>query len=176
MARPWSLVEREKPAISLGGQDEPDFSYTYGVTDGEGDPLYGTALTASGPAGFKHKPSADDNSVTVLVKSGGCGDYFDGLIISSIKHHLLNYAFLTTPRNVLTHRGALLDRTAEGILQGIVTANHGEQHLARITTFIVPGIGRNLFSDKSATKKGVIAIFNFDNLRLELSGITSRRR
>ena len=105
MARPWSLVEREKPAISLGGQDEPDFSYTYGVTDGEGDPLYGTALTASGPAGFKHKPSADDNSVTVLVKSGGCGDYFDGLIISSIKHHLLNYAFLTTPRNILTHRG-----------------------------------------------------------------------
>ena len=36
----------------------------------------------------------------------------------------------------------------------------------------MPGIGRNLFSDKSATKKGVISIFDFDNPRLELSGIT----
>ena len=25
-ARPWPFVEREKPAISLGGQDEPDLS------------------------------------------------------------------------------------------------------------------------------------------------------
>ena len=66
----------------------------------------------------------------------------------------------------------MLNGTAEGILQGIVTENHGEQHLARIAIFIVPGIGRNLFSVKSATKKGVISIFDFDNPRLELSGIT----
>ena len=169
-------MEREKPAISLGGQNEPDLSYVYGVTGGEGEPLYGTTLTALGPAGFKHKPSADDNSVTVLVNSGASGHYFDGLIISSLKHHLLNYVLLTTPRNILTAGGALLDRKAEGILQGIVTDNHGEQYLARIATFIVPGIGRNLSSVKSATKKGVISIFNFDNPRLELSGITSRRK
>ena len=36
----------------------------------------------------------------------------------------------------------------------------------------MPGIGRNLFSVKSATKKVVVSIFDFDNPRLELSGIT----
>ena len=36
----------------------------------------------------------------------------------------------------------------------------------------MPSIERNLFSVKSATKKGVLFIFDFDNSRLELSGIT----
>ena len=67
--RPWSFVEREKPAISLGGHDEPDPFYMYGGADGEGEPLYGTTLLASGPAAFKHKPSEDDDSVTILVDS-----------------------------------------------------------------------------------------------------------
>ena len=66
----------------------------------------------------------------------------------------------------------MLDGTAQGILQGLVTNNHGEQHLARIAILIVPGIGRNIFSVKSATKKGIVSIFDFDNFRLELSGIT----
>ena len=65
---------------------------------------------------------------------------------------------------------------AEGILQGFVTENHEEQHLARIATRIVSGIGRNFFSVKSATKKVVASIFDFDNPRLELSGITVSSR
>ena len=66
----------------------------------------------------------------------------------------------------------MLDGTAEGVLQGLVTDNHGEQHLARVAILIVPAIGRNLFSVKSTTKKGVVSIFDFDNFRLELSDIT----
>ena len=107
---------------------------------------------------------------------GASGHYFDGLIIPSLKHHLLNRVLLTTPRKILTTGGALLDGTVEGILQGLVTDNHGEQHLARIAILIVPGIGRNLFSVQSATKKGVVSIFDFDNPRLELSGITVQLR
>ena len=127
-------MEREKPAISLGGQDEPDLSYMYRGTDGEGEPLYGTAPMASEPAAFKHTPSAGGDSVTVSVDSRASGHYFDGLIIPSLKHRLLNYVLLTTPRKILTAGGALLDGTAEGILQGLVTDNRGEQHLARIVS------------------------------------------
>ena len=165
-------MERERPAISLGGQGESDLSYMYGGVDGGGEPQYGTALMASGPAAFKHKPSAGDDSVTVLVDSGASGHYFDDLLIPSLKHRLLNYVLLTPPRKILTAGGALLDGTAEGILKVLVTDNHGEQHLARIAILIVPGIRRNIFSAKSATKKGVVSIFDFDNPRLELSGIT----
>ena len=128
----------------------------YRVTDGGREPLYGTALMTSGPATFKHKPSTGDDSAPVLVDSGSSGHYIDDLIISSFKHRLLNCVLLTTPRKILTAGGALLDGTAKGILQGLVTDNHGKQHLARIDTLIVPGIGRNLFSVKSTTKKGVV--------------------
>ena len=144
----------------------------YEGTDGEGGPLYGTAPMASGPAAFKHKPRAGEDSVTVLVDSDTSGPYFDDPIIPSLKHRLLNYVLLTTPRKILTAGGALLDGTAEGISQGLVPDNHGEQHLAWIAILIVPGIGRNLFSVESATKKGVVSIFDFDNTRLELFGIT----
>ena len=106
------------------------------------------------------------------MNSGASGHYFDDIIIPSIKQRLLNYALLTTSRNILTAGGALLDGTAKGILQDLVTDNHGGQYVARIAIFIVLGIGRNLFAVKSATKKGVVSIFDFDNPSLELSGIT----
>ena len=107
-------MEREKPAILLGGQDEPDLSYMYGGIDDEGGPLYGTALMASRPAAFKHKPSAGDDSVTVLVDSGASGHYFDNLIIPSLRRRLLNYVILTTPSKILTVGEALLNDTTEG--------------------------------------------------------------
>ena len=173
VARPWPFVEREEPAISLGGQDEQDLSYMYREADGEGPPLYGTAPMAPGPAIFKHKPSAGDDSVTVLVDSEASGHYFDDLIIRSFKYRLLNYVFLTTPRKILTAGEALLDGMVVGILQSLVTDNHDEYHPARVAILIVPGIGRNLFSVKSATKKGIVSIFDFNDPRLELSGITA---
>ena len=37
----------------------------------------------------------------------------------------------------------------------------------------MPGIGRNLLSIKSATREGVVSIFDLDNPRLVLSGITA---
>ena len=85
----------------------------YGGTNGKREPLYGTALMASGPAAFKHKPNAGNNSVTVLVDSGTYGHYFDDPVIPSLEHRLLNYVLLTTPREILTAGGALLDGTAE---------------------------------------------------------------
>ena len=69
-------------------------------------------------------------------------------------------------------RRSLTGRHGRRDTLGLVTDNHGEQHLARIAILIVPGIERNLFSVKSATKKGVVSIFDFNNPKLELSGIT----
>ena len=87
--------------------------------DGEGELLYGTALMTSEPAASKHKASAGDDSVSVLVDSGASGHYLDDLITPSVKHRLLNYVLLTTPRKILTAGGALLDGTAEGMLKGL---------------------------------------------------------
>ena len=105
------------------------------------------------------------------MDSGASDHYFDDLIIPGLKNGLLNNVLLTVPHKILIAGGALLDGMAEGILQGLVNDNHGEQHLARIAIFIVPGTGRNLFSVKSAKKKGVVSIFDLNNPRPKLSSI-----
>ena len=54
-------------------------------------------------------------------------------------------------------------------MEGLTTNDCGEQHLARIAILNVPGIGRNLFSVKTAAKKGIVSIFDVNNPRLEAS-------
>ena len=102
----------------------------YGVTDGEGEPLYGMAPMESEPAEIEPKPHESGNVATVLVDSGASGHYFDDLIIPELKNRLQDYTSLSTPRTIRTAGGALLDGTAESVLQGFITDDYGEQHLA----------------------------------------------
>ena len=64
------------------------------------------------------------------------------------------------PRTILTAGGALLDGTEVGILQGFITDDYGEHHLARIAIVMVCGIGRNMFSVKQQRKEIMILIFD----------------
>ena len=103
-----------------GGSGKSDF-YMYGRTDGERKSLYGAALIASEPAEIERKPRVNGNVVTVLIDSGASGDYFGVLIILEFQHRPQDYISLTMPRTILTAGGALLDGTAEGELQGLIT-------------------------------------------------------
>ena len=107
-----------------------------------------------------------------MVDSGASGHYFDDAITSDLKHRLQDYVQLATPRNILTAGGALLDGTAEVVLQGLVTNDYGEKILVRIDIVVVPGIGRNLFSVMTAAKKGIVTIFDYENPRLEGFNVT----
>ena len=127
-----------------------------GGTDGEGGSLYGMASMEAEPAEIEPKPHESGNVVTALVDSGASGHYFDDIMIPDLKHRLQDYTSISTPRTILTAGGALLDGTAEGVSQGLITDDYGEQHLARIANLIVPGIGRNLFSVKTAARKRIV--------------------
>ena len=144
----------------------------YGGTDGEGEPLYGLAPTEPDSVEIERKPHESGNVVTVLVDSGASGHYFDGLIIPELKHRLQDYTSLSTPRTILTSGGALLNGTAEGVLQGLITDDYGEQHIARIEILIVFDTGHNPFLVKTAARKGIISIFDVNKLRLEAGDIT----
>ena len=54
----------------------------------------------------------------------------------------------------------MLDGTVEGMLQGIVTDDYGNQIPVRVDIVVVPGIGRNPFSVMTAAKKGIVTIFD----------------
>ena len=141
-------------------------------TDGEGGQLYGTALMSS-PAPVAYNNASDcSNLVLVLVDSRASDHYFDDFIIPELDRCLLDYACLTTPRKILTAGGALLDGTGEGIIQGVITDNYGNGHLIRIQILVAPTIGRDLFSVKTATRSGIVSIFDRDNPWLEAFGVT----
>ena len=107
-----------------------------------------------------------------MVDSGALDNLFDAAIIRDLKHCLRGYAHLATPRKILTARGALLDVTAEGLLQGVIAENYGNQTLVRVDTVVVHGMGRNLFWVITAAKKGIVATFGHENSRLEEVNVT----
>ena len=56
----------------------------------------------------------------------------------------------------------MLDNTAEGVLQGLVTDDNDNQMLVRVDIVVLPGIGRNLFSVMTAGKKGIATISEYE--------------
>ena len=77
---PWSFSEREKLVIGFGRQFKHDPTYMFD-TDGEGGPIYGTALMSS-PAPVAYNNASDcSNLVHVLVDSGASDHYFDDFLM-----------------------------------------------------------------------------------------------
>ena len=124
-----SLAE-EKSNLSLHVRD---------MTDDE-EPVE-KALMASSSAAIISQDSTKNNLVTTMVDSGASGHYFDDAIIRDLKHRLQDYVHLATLRKILTTGGAPLDSTAEGVLQGLVANDYGDQILVRVDIVFVPGIG-----------------------------------
>ena len=107
-----------------------------------------------------------------MVDSGASGHFFNDAIIWDLKHRLQDYVRLTTPRKILTARGAMLDGTVESVLQGLVPKGYGNQIFARIDIVMVPRIERNLFSVITVTKKSIVTIFHYKSPRLQGFNVT----
>ena len=73
---PWSFAEREKPVVDFGRQSKYDPTFMLN-TDGEGGPLYGTALMSSPVPVAYNKASDCSNLVQVLVDSGASDHYLN---------------------------------------------------------------------------------------------------
>ena len=134
------------------------------------------ALVASSSVAVISGDGVNSNLATLMVDSGASGHYFGDAIIHDLKHCLQDYVHLTTPRKILTAKGAILNGTAEGVLQGLVVDDNGNQILVRVDIVVVPGIGRNLFSVMTAGKKGIATIFDYENPRLEGFNVTAPLR
>ena len=142
----------------------------FGTADDE-EPVEKIIMTSS--SAFITSQDSVKNSFVIIMVDGGASDhFFDDAVIRDLKHCLQGYAHLATPRNIPNARGALLDVTAEGVLQGLTADNYGIQILVRVDTVVVPGMGRKLFSVITAAEKGIVAIFGHENSRLEEVNVT----
>ena len=166
--RPWPFTPCAEPFISCGGpvaEEKSNLCYMYGTTADE-EPIE-KAPVASSSAVIKFRDSVNSNLVTTMVNRRTSGHYIDDAIIRDLKHRRQDYAHLATPRKIHTAGGALLDGTAEGVLEGVVIDDYGNQILVRVGIVVGPGIGRNLFSVTTAAQKGIVTIFDYENPRLE---------
>ena len=163
---PWPFTPRAEPIISFGG---PVAEEMFGTNDEKPVEM---ALGVSPSVTVTYEDSVNNNLATLIVDSGASGHYFDDTIIRDLKHRLHDYVHLTTPRMILTAGGAMLDGTAEGVLQGPATDDNGNQILVRVDIVVVPGIGYKLFPVMTAAKKGIATTFNYENPRLERFNVT----
>ena len=85
---------------------------------------------ASSLADTTAEDSVNSNFATLTVVSGASGHSFDDTITRDLQHRLQDYLHLATPRKILTTGEAMLNGTTEGVLQGLVITNYGNQLLA----------------------------------------------
>ena len=112
---------------------------------------------ASSWVAVSSEDSVSSNLATLMADSRASGHYFDDAIIRDLKHRLQDYVHLNKPRKILTAGGAMMNGTAEGMLQGLLTDSNGNQILVRVDIVVVSG-GRNLFSVMIAAKKDIATI------------------
>ena len=164
---PWPFTPRAELTISF---ERTIAEETFKMANGE-EPVE-RALITSSSAVATSVDSANSNLVTLMVDNRASGHYPDDAIIRDLKHSLQEYVHLITPRKILTAEGAMLDSTVEGVLQGIIIDDNGNQILVRVDIVVVPGIGRNLFSVMIAAKTGIVTICDYENPRLEGFNVT----
>ena len=110
--------------------------------------------------------------VSVMADSGASGHCFDDALIPGLRYRLENYQELAIRRWITTAGGHQLEGTGQGLLRGHIIDAQGVQRLIQISALIVPGLGRNLFSVKQASRNGVVSIFDKYNPRLEANNFT----
>lgn len=112
------------------------------------------------PVDIEHQPHESGNFGTVLVDNGASGHCFDDLITPDLKNCLQDYTYLSMLHTILLSGGSLLGGAAESVLQGLITDDYGEQHLARIAILFVRGVGCHLFSAKTSARRGIVSIYD----------------
>ena len=110
--------------------------------------------------------------VSRVVDSGASGHYFDDALIPRLRYRLENYQELAIRQYITTAGGHQLEGAGQGLLWGHIIDAQGVQRLIQISVLIVPGLGRNLFSVKQASRNGVVSIFDKYNPRLEANNFT----
>ena len=84
--------------------------------------------------------SVNSNLATLRRDSEASGPYFDDAIIRDLKHRLQGYVHFSMPGKILPVGRAMLNGTAESVLQGLVTDDNGNQILSRVDIVVVPEV------------------------------------
>lgn len=100
------------------------------------------------------------SSIIVMVDSGSSGHIFEPCLIQGLSTGMTNYAVLEVPYTIYTSGDHQLDGIGIGEMHGTIKDVPDRKMSINFPAYVVPGLGRNLFSAKAASAKGGTAIFN----------------
>ena len=101
------------------------------------------------------------SSITVMVDSGSLEHVLDPFLKPGLQNRMMDYKALDEPHKMLEGIGT-------GPVHDTVKDGHGRKTAINFSAFVVPGLGRNLFSVHTAVTKGVVTVFDSVNPRFEI--------
>ena len=108
------------------------------------------------------------SSITVMVDSGSSEHFLDLFLIPGLQNRMMDFKAPDEPLKIFTAGNHVLEGIGTGTLHGTVKDGHGRKTAINFSAFVVPGLGRNLFSVHTAVTKGVVTVFDSVNPRFEI--------
>ena len=113
--------------------------------------------------------SLNGSSITVMMVDSGSSEHFlDPFLIPGLPNRMMDYKALDEPHKIFTAGDHVLEGMGTGTVHGTVKDGHGRKTAINFSAFVVPGLGRNLFSVHTAVTKGVVTVFDSVNPRFEI--------
>ena len=129
---------------------------------------FGTSfMVTSTPLQCTNNP-LNGSSITVMVDSGSSEHFLDSFLIPGLQNRMMDYKALDEPHKIFTAGDHVLEGIGTGTVHGTVKDGHGLKTAINFSAFVVPGLGRNLFSVHTAVTKGVVTVFDSVNPRFEI--------
>ncbi|CAM9639627.1 unnamed protein product, partial [Ascophyllum nodosum] len=148
------------PSQAARGQDEHVPFDLFGA--------FGTSfMVTSTPLQCTYNP-LNGSSITVMVDSGSSEHFLDPFLIPGLQNRMMDYKALDEPHKIFTAGNRVLEGIGTGTMHGTVKDGHGRKTAINFSAFVVPGLGRNLFSVHTAVTKGVVTVFDSVNPRFEI--------
>ena len=110
----------------------------------------------------------NESSITVMVDSGSSEHFLDPFLITGLQNRMMGHKALDEPHKIFTAGDHVLEGFGTGTVHGTVKDGHGRKTAINFSAFVVPGLGRNLFSVHTAVTKGVVTVFDSVHPRFEI--------
>ena len=111
------------------------------------------------------------SSITVTVDSGSSEHFLDPFLIPGLQNHMMDYNALDEPHKIYTAGDHVLEGLGTGNVHRTVKDGYGRKIASNFSAFVVPGLGRNLFSVHTAVTKGEVTVFDSVNPQFEIGNI-----
>ena len=111
----------------------------------------------------------------MLVDSGASDHFVDEDLISGLRQRIRGLRILDKPKPIETAGYKKTFATATGIICGQIINPSGEPIPVRIFAYLVPGMGRHLFSSVKAMRMGATTILQAGNPQIQFNKKTSLR-